>query len=286
MRHSIIMRLLATVSLAAALAAPAFGQGTSVSILGTVYDQSKAVLPGVTVTATERDTGQKRTSVTDDQGRFVMAQMKVGPYTIEAELPGFQTASRDVEATLEGDAVVNLTLGVAAAAGTEVTVTSEAALVETTSSSVASLVDHQQIRDLPLNGRSFTDLATIQTGVVVDYNGARTQIGNEGVKISIAGARRTSNLFQLDGTDLRNQRHHQCRQCRVRRVYRRGHQRGDQVRNQCVPRHAIRIPEKQLPRRPEFFRSQGRTSSIQAQPVRFYPWRPDPNGQGFLFYQL
>ncbi|MBI2822215.1 MAG: TonB-dependent receptor [Acidobacteria bacterium] len=182
----------------------ALGQGTTVSILGTIYDQSRAVLPGVSVTATDKDTGQKRTAVTDDQGRYAMAQVRIGTYLLQAELPGFQTASREVSLTLEGDAVANFTLAVGAET-TEITVTSEAALVETTASSVRGLVDHQQIRDLPLNGRSFTDLATIQAGVVIDYSGARTQIGNEGVKISVGGARRTATGFQLDGTELRNQ---------------------------------------------------------------------------------
>ncbi|MBI4454972.1 MAG: TonB-dependent receptor [Acidobacteria bacterium] len=191
----------------ACLWAATLGQGTSVSILGTVYDQSQAILPGVLVTATDKNTGQKRTAITDDQGRYIMAQMKVGNYVVQAELPGFQTATRETTLTLEGDGVINFTLTVGAAA-TEVTVTSEAPLVETTTSSVRSLVDHQQIRDLPLNGRSFTDLATLQTGVLVNYWGmtAQTQTGAEGIKISIAGTRVTRSSFLLDGTDIRNLR--------------------------------------------------------------------------------
>ncbi|MBI2822121.1 MAG: TonB-dependent receptor [Acidobacteria bacterium] len=179
-------------------------QGTTASILGTVYDQSQAVLPGVTVTATELDTGQKRQALTDDQGRYTMAQMRIGRYRVEAELAGFQNASREVMLTLEGDAVINFTMTVGAAQ-TEITVTSEAPLVETASSTIKGLVDQQQIRDLPLNGRSFTDLATIQTGVIVNYVQTNIQIGNEGTKINIAGARSTQTAFQLDGTEIRNQ---------------------------------------------------------------------------------
>lgn len=205
MRFRALVLIAGTLTVAVCLWIPVAGQGTSGSILGTIYDESKAVLPGVAVTAIDKENGQKRSAVTDDQGRYTMPQLKLGKYTVQAELPGFKTAAKDVTLTLEGDSVVNLTLGVGSAAATEITVTSEAPMVETTSATVRNLVDTQQIRDLPLNGRSFTDLATIQTGVVLDYNGARTQIGNEGVKISIAGARRTSTLFQLDGTDLRNQ---------------------------------------------------------------------------------
>src|SRR5512134_676833 len=91
------------------------GQGTTASILGTIYDQSQAVLPGVMVTATERDTGQKRQALTDDQGRFAMAQMRIGRYVVEAELAGFQNSSREITLTLEGDAVVNFTMAVGAA---------------------------------------------------------------------------------------------------------------------------------------------------------------------------
>ncbi|MEE8349886.1 MAG: TonB-dependent receptor, partial [Acidobacteriota bacterium] len=87
----------------------------------------------------------------------------------------------------------------------EVFVTSEAPLVDTTSSSVVGLVDDQQIRDLPLNGRSFTDLATIQTGVFIRYDQSNAQVGNEGIKMSINGTRTTQQSFLLDGTDIRNQ---------------------------------------------------------------------------------
>lgn len=178
-------------------------QGTTGSIFGSVYDQSQALLPGVTVTATDQDTGQKREALTDEQGRFIMAQMKIGRYVVEAELAGFQKASRAITLTLEGDAVVNFTMSVGAAQ-TEITVTSEAPLVETASSAVRGLVDPQQIRDLPLNGRSFTDLVSLQPGVTVNYT-QQSVGGAEGTKFSISGTRSTQTSFQLDGTETRNQ---------------------------------------------------------------------------------
>lgn len=182
-----------------------FAQGTTGSILGTVYDQSRAVLPGVTVVALSPDTGERREAISDEQGRYLIAQLRIGRYRVEAQLPGFQTSAREVILTLEGDAVVNFTM-VVGTEQTEITITSEAPLVETSSSSIKGLVDEQQIRDLPLNGRSFTQLATIQTGVIVNYNQVSSQIGNEGTKISIAGARSTNTSFLLDGTEIRNQR--------------------------------------------------------------------------------
>ena len=178
-------------------------QGTTVSMLGTVYDQSQAVLPGVTVTATKTSDGQVRTGVTDDEGRYVMAQMRIGTYGVEVELPGFQTTVQEVILGLGGNTVTNFTLSVGVA-DTQVVVTSEAALVNTTGSSVRNLVSTRQIRDLPLAGRSFTDLVALESGVTLDYLTGTTQIGLEGNKISISGSRLRQSLFTLDGTDMRN----------------------------------------------------------------------------------
>ena len=163
----IFVRTTLVLVLAHGLGAYALAQGTTGSILGIVFDQSQAVLPGVAITATNTDTGLTRSTVSDDQGRYVIAQLRVGPYTIQAELPGFQTAVREITLTLQGDSVADLTLAVGTA-DTEIVVTGESALVETTSSSLVGLVDQQQIRDLPLNGRSFTDLVGLQTGVSIN----------------------------------------------------------------------------------------------------------------------
>ncbi len=64
-------------------------QGTTGSILGVVQDQSQAVLPGVTVTATSLETNQSRTAISDDEGRYRLALLPVGPYEVQAELTGF-----------------------------------------------------------------------------------------------------------------------------------------------------------------------------------------------------
>ena len=199
----IFVRTALILVLAHVLGAYALAQGTTGSILGIVFDQSQAVLPGVTITATNRDTGLTRSTVSDDQGRYVIAQLRVGPYSIQAELPGFQTATREITLTLQGASVADLTLPVGTA-DTEIVVTGESALVETTSSSLVGLVDQQQIRDLPLNGRSFTDLVGLQTGVSINYN----QLGIDNAstaKFNINGTRSTMQSYTLDGTELRNQ---------------------------------------------------------------------------------
>ena len=87
----------------------------------------------------------------------------------------------------------------------QVFVTGEASLVETTQSTVSDLVDARKIRDLPLNGRDFAQLAMLQAGVVNSISAPRSQIGNEGVKLSISGTRSTQSAILLDGTDIRNE---------------------------------------------------------------------------------
>ena len=87
----------------------------------------------------------------------------------------------------------------------QVYVTGEASLVETTHSTVSDLVDARKIRDLPLNGRDFAQLAMLQAGVVNSISAPRTQIGNEGVKLSISRTRSTQSAMLLDGTDIRNE---------------------------------------------------------------------------------
>ena len=200
---NILFRTILILTLVHTFGALALAQGTTGSILGVVYDQSQAVLPGVAITATHQGTGQQRLGLTDDQGRYVLAQLRVGAYSVQAELPGFQTSIREIALTLQSDAVINFTLTVGAA-GTEVMVTGEAPLVETTSSSLVGLVDQRQIRSLPLNGRSFTDLVGLQTGVSINYN----QLGIDNAstaKFNINGTRSSMQSFTLDGTELKNQ---------------------------------------------------------------------------------
>jgi len=185
--------------------APVLSQTTTGTISGVVRDESGAVLPGVAVTAASQDTGAKRDAVTDDSGYFTLPQLSVGVYELSAELGGFRTAVlTGIHLQIGQEAVLNPVLRVGEITE-KVTVTGEAALVETTSSTLAAVVDERKIRDLPLNGRSFTQLAVLQEGVITPANADRSQIGNEGQKISINGTRVTQTSFLLDGTEIRNQ---------------------------------------------------------------------------------
>jgi len=178
----------------------------SSTILGTVQDETDAVLPGVSVTTTNLDTNQSRTVISDDEGRYRVSQLQSGSYEVQAELSGFSTGvRRPISIAMDSQAVVNFSLRIGQITE-RVVVTGEAALVETTSAVTSGLVDDRQIRDLPLNGRDFVQLALLQEGIVANTKYLRTQGGNDGTLISMAGARVHQNAFLLDGTDIRGAR--------------------------------------------------------------------------------
>ena len=180
----------------------AWAQVTTATIAGTVSDSTGGVLPGVEVTITHLDTNTVRNTITDDTGRYRARELALGGYEVSAELAGFQSFLRQgLELTLGQQAVVNITLSVGAITE-QVVVSGAAPLVETTSSEVSGLVGDKKIRDLPLNGRSFTELAVLQPGVVTARAAGRSLIVGQGQKISVNGSRINASSFILDGTDI------------------------------------------------------------------------------------
>src|SRR5215831_20160692 len=182
----------------------AAAQVTTGSIIGTVKDSGGAVLPGVNIKLTNTDTGVTRTVIADEVGRYNAPQLPLGGYEISAELPGFQMAvRRGITLTIGREAVVDFTLQVGSVSQ-EVTVNGEAALVSTTNANLSYLIDDKKIRDLPLNGRNYTQLATLQPGVVpILADLSRNDVsGGHGLKMSIGGAQSTQNSFLMDGQDV------------------------------------------------------------------------------------
>lgn len=181
-------------------------QVTTATMLGSIKDETNAVLPGVSVKVRHLDTGAVRDIVTDDEGRYRAPNLALGKYEVEAELTGFQTAVRSaITLTVGQEAVVDLVLKVGEM-NERVVVSGEAALVETTSSTVRALVDDKSIRDLPLNGRDFSQLATLQAGVYAPPSMGRglRAVPGAGPMISISGARPNQNNFLIDGSDVRD----------------------------------------------------------------------------------
>jgi len=176
---------------------------TTATISGLVRDDTGAVIPGASVTAKNVETGITRSVSTDEQGRYQLPSLSVGPYEVQVSLSGFQTAVRSGIVLAVGEqTVANFTLKVGQVAE-KVEVTEEAPLVETTGSSVGGLVDTAQIVNLPLNGRSFDELAQLQPAVAVSqFAGEGSIQSGYTTKISIRGARPEQNSFLLDGTDV------------------------------------------------------------------------------------
>ena len=181
-----------------------YPQVTTATISGVVTDETGGLIPGVSIEVTNLDTGITRTTTTGDEGRYQVPNLSVGNYQVESSLPGFQTAVRTgITLTVGREALVDFALRVGEISE-RVTVTGEAPLVETTTAQLSALVEQQKIEDLPLNGRSYTQLALLQPGVVTLGRQSFSTIHGGGAKLSIAGARSTNTYFYLDGTETKD----------------------------------------------------------------------------------
>jgi hypothetical protein len=180
-------------------------QVTTASLEGTISDETQAVLPGVEITLTNLGTGATRTTISGDGGGYLLSDLSPADYELEAQLPGFQTfVQSGINLTIGRSASLNITLSIGAVTE-RVVVTGDAPLVDTLTSSIRGLVDARTVSDLPLNGRSFDQLATLQSGVVAYYGaGENTGTGQSGggQRMSIGGARPTSNNFLMDGINI------------------------------------------------------------------------------------
>ena len=200
-RMSILMLLAAGLLLPSAVAA----QTTTATVAGTVADQSGAALPGVTIVIKNVETGTSRTLVTDETGRYRAASLEPGNYDVSAALQGFQThLRRGVGLTMGQEVTLTHMLSVGQMSE-QVEVRGDATLVNTTTSTVAQLVDQQQIRELPLNGRDFSELALTSVGVVQSPTTDRSLVRGMGTQFSVAGARPNMVSYLLDGTDIADQ---------------------------------------------------------------------------------
>ncbi len=198
-----IFSLISTAGLIGVFASQlAFGQAVS-QISGTTKDQSGAVVPGVEVTAIKTDTGTRRTAVTGDSGEFVIPNLQIGPYRLEAVKTGFQKyVQNGIELQVDSSPDIPVTLGVGDVTQT-VQVEANAVQVETQKLGVGTVMENERILDLPLNGRIATDLiplvgGAVQTGTSVPWS------MNTGVTISVAGGASFGVFYGLDGAPHMN----------------------------------------------------------------------------------
>ncbi|HLK66999.1 MAG TPA: TonB-dependent receptor [Bryobacteraceae bacterium] len=172
------------------------------SISGRVEDASNAGVAGATVTVKSLETGATRVVTSDESGNFAVLSLPLGQQEVKAEKNGFQPAVRTGISLAVGQAVkVNLRLNVGQFVQ-QVTVSEEAPVVNTSTAPVAGVVGQRQVKDLPLNGRSFDNLLTLNPGAVnySAYKSAGTSTSN-GNTFSVAGRRTYENLFLLNGIE-------------------------------------------------------------------------------------
>src|SRR6266446_8473845 len=175
----------------------ALAQGFTAAVTGTVTDTSGAVLPGTMVTLRHLETGLSRAVEADLGGNYSIASLPVGEYELTAEKMGFQReVRRGINLVVAQEAVVNLTLQVGSIVQ-QVTVTEAAPLVNATTTSTSGLVTEQQIKELPLNGRSFDQLLTITPGTV-NYT---SNVGLQGNFFSVVGRRPEENKYTINGIE-------------------------------------------------------------------------------------
>jgi hypothetical protein len=183
-------------------AAPAFAQITAATLSGTIKDETGGVLPGVDVAVRNLDTGVTRATVTDVSGAFTVAGLPPGKYEVRANLPGFRTDARRIELAVAQEAGLNFTLKVGATEET-ITVAASAALVDTRSSALSALVPEKTIEELPLNGRNYINLATLQPGIINFTEKSGTSSSTRGVQLNINGMGGRSNSFLIDGANMK-----------------------------------------------------------------------------------
>ncbi len=188
------------------LGAAPLGAQTSAVISGTVTDSSGAVISGAQLTVTNSGTGAVRNTESDAAGRYQVVSLPVGEYQIRAAKSGFTDEVRTgIDLVVGEDAAVDFKLTVGQSSQT-VTVTGDAPLVEANTSDISGLVGGEQIRDLPLNGRSFDELMTLNPGVVnftwEKTGGVGVSNSTNGNNFAVSGNRPQQNLYLLNGVEF------------------------------------------------------------------------------------
>lgn len=191
------------------MAAPAWAQSVG-TLSGTVMDDSRAGVPGAIVTARNEGTGAVREVVTDGVGRYAIPLLPIGTYTLTASMDGFQTQELsgivlEVQASLTIDFQLHIS-----SLEAEITVTSQAAVVELQRSdaNLGQLINAQQVAELPLNGRNFVQLAFLGPGTVTGRAGSflaqgpSSEVSYRGtMSVSAQGMRENANDWLYDGVD-------------------------------------------------------------------------------------
>jgi hypothetical protein len=184
-----------------AVAEPALAQFETATVLGTVRDKSGALAPGATVTLTGLETGVEQTKVTDDEGNYEFFTVRIGTYRLKVELSGFQpVVVEQLRVAVGSRQRVDLTLSPGALTEA-VDVTADVSILERDTSQRSQVIGGDQAVALPLNGREYSSLALLTTGVRQSaLNTGSASTLREG-SFNVNGLRSTFNNFLLDGLD-------------------------------------------------------------------------------------
>ncbi len=180
---------------------PATGRAqVTASIVGTITDQSGGVVADAKITVKSVETGAVRVVTSDDAGTYRILSLPLGLQEVNAEKDGFKPFLRTgIDLHVGEQAVINITFTISPA--DTITVVSGAPVVNVTTASVSGMVDERQIKELPLNGRSFDDLITLNPGTInYTAKSANTSTSN-GNTFSVAGRRTSDNLLLLNGVE-------------------------------------------------------------------------------------
>lgn len=183
--------LVVVLALALSALVRAQSQATTAEINGRVVDAQGGVLPGVTITATNLETGYNRNVVTNEEGVFVLPLLQPGAYEVVMELAGFGSFKQTVRSTVGATTTLNPTLQLAGLQE-QVTVSAEAPIIETNTSVRTTTVGQEAIDNLPINGRRFQDFITLTPTAQVDTSRGQ---------ISFAGQRGINANVSIDGAD-------------------------------------------------------------------------------------
>jgi len=203
---SLRFRAIVSISCLVLVAGAIHAQVVNGTILGTVRDTSGGVITMARVSATNEETGVMRTAVSDAAGAYQIVSIPPGNYNVEATNSGFKTSFRHgITVTVGASVPVNFEL-VVGEVQQRVEVEAAAPQLETTNAAMGGLVGEAAVRELPLNGRDWLQLVTLQPGVVggigqlssAGFSNSRAARGN-GESLSISGGRPTGNVFLVDG---------------------------------------------------------------------------------------
>jgi hypothetical protein len=174
------------------------GQAPTGTILGTVIDESGAVIPNATLTITNKATGIARTVVTNSEGFFSAPALPAGEYELRGEVPGFKTVVREAEVEIGRSTTVNVPLSVGTSKEV-VNVEAATAQINYENHEIQGVVERDTIQNLPINGRSFMELSTLEPGVTI-APGSTAQFNTLFTVSVLGGGNRT--LFTVDGGNI------------------------------------------------------------------------------------